>query len=100
MAYKCLTFTEEKVEEEMKREKGARETHSIDQATSIGMKGRDGDKSHGQKVITAMGCHEKMFHHSHECRKLVYVVVFWRFAAPSHSLLPRLSLEFPAEPDE
>lgn len=28
------------------------------------------DESHGQKVITAMGCHAKMFHQSCECREL------------------------------
>lgn len=29
-----------------------------------------GDESHGQKVITAMSCHAKMFRQSCECRKL------------------------------
>lgn len=47
-----------------------------------------------QKVITAMGRHAKMFRHSHECRKLATVVVFWRFAPP-HSLSLSLSFYFP-----
>jgi hypothetical protein len=53
-----------------KRKERTLSKYIIDQATIHWSGEAARDESHGQKVITAMGCHAKMFRQSYECREL------------------------------